>query len=819
MESGNKSERGFLDVIRDFVRHAFKGFNPIGFPVFFYGNFGGAQYSGGEYGGNAADPKEGPIDDGGLDVLFQAHDISYMEADSLTGWDKYFGEGLVKRRQADWDLMQGAFELLTKENSKIGLYGTLAGFSVIALFGVKYLANTVVLSALSPVATFERASDFAINSVSNAWDAVSNVASMAGGTVSDVFFDIGEEISNTFSDVGGVISDVTSGIGEGVSGIVSGVGETVGGVISSISESFFNFWSGDDGDGDSGGAKPIVLDLDMDGEMEMISRENSFVFWDVNDDGYRYRTGWVDSDDGLLVYDKNGDNDITAWDEVSSAAYVLGQMGEDAALAAHDDNEDGLLTDMEALAYFDSDGDGSLDAGDSEFSKFRVWQDSDEDGEVDAGELRTLAAEGVESVGLSYVSDDASESGEMEEEAGDGDGANAGENVVYGEGEYVVLENGVRKRVRFADAGFAVASAGYREDENGDYVFRYGGGDDGEEIQMYSPEEGATGGVSVDLSVSDYENYVGALGGAGNDQLTAGNSERGYFLSGDGGNDVLLGGMGADMLVGGVGADTLRGGAGDDILFVDASDAVIRGGAGYDIAVVSGDAGVTMDMADMGLEALIGGDGADSVTSGHTDETGVTVKGGKGADSLTGGGGTDVLSGDEGADTLSGGDGNDVLLGGAGADTLRGGAGHDLIYADSADVVVDGGAGVDSVYYMDDQRVSINVHTLKVERVWAGGGNDTITANENAASYSLWLHGGGGNDTLQTGLNGDWLHGGTGSDTLRGGYGDDTYVFYRGDGLDTIEDEYSTSERKKFCNEDVGCRPSGLIMSLGSSTR
>ncbi|NET53525.1 MAG: RHS repeat-associated core domain-containing protein, partial [Merismopedia sp. SIO2A8] len=52
---------------------------------------------------------------------------------------------------------------------------------------------------------------------------------------------------------------------------------------------------------------PLVLDLDGDG-IELISLQNSSTFFDLDADGFAEQTGWVQSDDGLLALDKNGNN-------------------------------------------------------------------------------------------------------------------------------------------------------------------------------------------------------------------------------------------------------------------------------------------------------------------------------------------------------------------------------------------------------------------------------------------------------------------------------------------------------------------------------
>ena len=128
-----------------------------------------------------------------------------------------------------------------------------------------------------------------------------------------------------------------------------------------------------------GGCPPIVVDLDDDG-VELVAVEDSSVRFFSDSDGFKYRSGWAAADDGLLVYDKDNDGNITANDEVSFVEYVIGQHGEAESLRLYDGDSDGVLTDMEALHHFDSNNNGKLDSGDAEFSKFKIWKDADQDG-------------------------------------------------------------------------------------------------------------------------------------------------------------------------------------------------------------------------------------------------------------------------------------------------------------------------------------------------------------------------------------------------------------------------------------------------------
>jgi hypothetical protein len=86
-----------------------------------------------------------------------------------------------------------------------------------------------------------------------------------------------------------------------------------------------------------------------------------------------------------------------------------------------------------------------------------------------------------------------------------------------------------------------------------------------------------------------------------------------------------------------------------------------------------------------------------------------------------------------------------------------------------------------------DKAFSINVTPVGVVGTAA---NDTLTA----ASGGSRMFGLAGNDTLNGGAGNDVLDGGTGNDTLHGSAGNDTYAFNRGDGTDTVYDDYRYSQ-------------------------
>lgn len=149
---------------------------------------------------------------------------------------------------------------------------------------------------------------------------------------------------------------------------------------------------------------PVVLDLDGDG-VELVSIAQSSVFFDMDGDGNRDLTGWVGADDALLVYDANGNGLVDDGSEISFQQYL-----------------EGAFSDLEGLAYFDTNSDGVFDAEDAEFGSFAVWRDANQDGITDPGELVSLSQQGITSIDL-----DANRTGYL---------PNGTDNTIYAFGTY-----------------------------------------------------------------------------------------------------------------------------------------------------------------------------------------------------------------------------------------------------------------------------------------------------------------------------------------------------------------------------------------------
>ncbi|SDZ60258.1 Ca2+-binding protein, RTX toxin-related [Variovorax sp. YR266] len=131
---------------------------------------------------------------------------------------------------------------------------------------------------------------------------------------------------------------------------------------------------------------PLMLDLDGDG-LELKAADGSVLF-DHNADGIKTGTGWIGSDDGILVRDLDGNGNIQTGRELFGVDTVK-RNGEKAANA------------FDALADLDSNADGNFTGADFAWSQVKVWRDLDQDGISDAGELFSLDQLGITRIGVS----------------------------------------------------------------------------------------------------------------------------------------------------------------------------------------------------------------------------------------------------------------------------------------------------------------------------------------------------------------------------------------------------------------------------------
>jgi Ca2+-binding RTX toxin-like protein len=250
----------------------------------------------------------------------------------------------------------------------------------------------------------------------------------------------------------------------------------------------------------------------------------------------------------------------------------------------------------------------------------------------------------------------------------------------------------------------------------------------------------------------------------GNDNLTGLGNDLANNITGNGGNNNLMGGLGAD---------TIDGGGGNNTASYNVSN------AGVQVSLVAGainSGGHAQGDVLTNIHNLLGSAHDDTLIG---NDWANRLEGGLGADRLDGGAENDTLVGAEGNDVLNGEEGDDLIFGGAGADTIDGGDGIDTASYSGSDaaVTVNLALGSGTGGHAEGDDLS-NIENL----IGSSAYGDTLTGNTGANR----IEGGGGNDTLD---------GGGGLDTLVGGAGNDTYILNEagvtitealGEGTDTV---------------------------------
>jgi subtilisin-like proprotein convertase family protein/Ca2+-binding RTX toxin-like protein len=406
---------------------------------------------------------------------------------------------------------------------------------------------------------------------------------------------------------------------------------------------------------------PLLLDLTGNG-VQMTPIGDGVLF-DTDHSGTVKRTGWADRTTGMLVID-DGSGHIKNISQMFSE-YFQGTQGVNGQ-AGQVLFKDGFV----ALASVDGNADQVIDPKDEIWNQLRVWVDGSHDGKSDAGELKTLAELGITQINVTATP----VSGDIRQG-----------NSVVARGSFVI--NGeTHEALAVNFLGDPVSSVLTAE---------------GNGIKVVSTTDNITTTAYASKSTTDEILDAGQLGVA---NLYAGS-----------GNDTLTAASTGSWLVGGAGSNIYNGGAGDDVFVISSSDKSqnIRGNGGRDTAIIVGDEGVALNMAQAGLTIAQGGRGHDYLTSGG--QNGVFLKGGSGGATLVGGGGNDVLVGGTGRNTIIGGSGKAVIYAGpkgdaimasaggsiihagAGVDRIYGGAGDDVIEAGHGNAIIDGGGGVNLV--------------------------------------------------------------------------------------------------------------------------
>ena len=259
--------------------------------------------------------------------------------------------------------------------------------------------------------------------------------------------------------------------------------------------------------------------------------------------------------------------------------------------------------------------------------------------------------------------------------------------------------------------------------------------------------EHALAAVKVSLALTTAQ----ATGGAGSDRITGFEN-----LSGSAFNDTLTGSVGGNVLSGLAGNDTLNGGAGADTLI---------GGLGNDTFIIDNSGDVVTELDNEGTDKVQSSVAFSLAALGAVENLTLT-----GAAAVSGAGNAldNILTGNTAANTLTGLDGSDTLNGGAGADIMIGGTGHDIYVIDNIADVADetAGDGTDTVQSSLTFSLSDALHAIdQIENLTLTGAT-AINGTGNALANTI---------TGNSGVN--ILAGLGGADTLNGGLGVDTATY------------------------------------------
>lgn len=135
---------------------------------------------------------------------------------------------------------------------------------------------------------------------------------------------------------------------------------------------------------------PLVLDLNGDG-VQTLSLQTTSIYFDHDANGFAEKTGWMSSEDGLLILDLNLNGTVDGGNELFGNHTRLG-------------NGELARNGFEALAIYDLNGDQRIDVKDPIWNHLRVWKDENSNGHSDPGEVLTLEAVNVKALLLRYTS-------------------------------------------------------------------------------------------------------------------------------------------------------------------------------------------------------------------------------------------------------------------------------------------------------------------------------------------------------------------------------------------------------------------------------
>jgi Ca2+-binding RTX toxin-like protein len=536
--------------------------------------------------------------------------------------------------------------------------------------------------------------------------------------------------------------------------------------------------------GEASGARapridPIVLDLDGDG-IETLSVQNG-VHFDLDNNGFLEKSGWVKSDDGLLVLDRDGNGKIDAGKELFGDQTVLknGSVAE---------------SGFQALAEFDDNKDGKIDSNDSKYSELKVWRDLNQDGQSSQRELFSLQELGIKSISLTNSSVNTQDSsGNImrrigDYEKSDGTSGNLGELLLSRDAsdtaarvqEQLVIPEDISALPDIDGIGniYSLRQAMARDSSKSLQTL----------IQSFAAEPDALKrNTMLDQILFMWTGVSGidpASRGTNFDarKLAVIEKFNGSAFSGTGGSNPIA--QAVPFLT--LAYNKIVEAVYCKLMFQTHLKQILNNNYTWDF--ITNKASVNLSGVRTAIDQKLSENSSEGIMllgeftrtlynynlvedisfgqfrqyfaakgeeyAWAVDSAGKNVTLGKNSDdSFAGTTSDDAINGMEGDDNISGDAGNDILYGGEGSDSIFGGYGNDTLV---------GGAGDDKLY------------------------------------------GGNGNDTMD---------GGTGNDYLEGSDGNDTYIFGKGYGEDTVYDYDTTSGNVDVISFTDGVAPEDIVIA------
>ncbi len=130
---------------------------------------------------------------------------------------------------------------------------------------------------------------------------------------------------------------------------------------------------------------PLVLDISGEG-LKTAELEQG-TYFDLNNDGFRERTGWITDGSALLALDKNNDGTINNGNEL----FVDGATLQNGSVAT---------SAFQVLAQYDSNNDGIIDTNDDIFERLIVWTDYNSNGLCETYEMYSMDDMGIISIAI-----------------------------------------------------------------------------------------------------------------------------------------------------------------------------------------------------------------------------------------------------------------------------------------------------------------------------------------------------------------------------------------------------------------------------------